>query len=88
MKYYVPHSPEWFTALEFINPAQAAGTRKILELAGDPGVCSVCGDSPAKDYEVVGVSFGAGVSATIRLCGDCKGIRETMHGESFRELSA
>jgi len=34
MTYITPHSPEWFKALEALNPMQAALTKQIIELAG------------------------------------------------------
>lgn len=86
MTHYVPHSPEWFDALESVNPQQANATRQILTAAGRSDVCSVCGDAPAKDYKVKGVQLGSGVDATIRLCKDCRSIRSNMHGESFEEF--
>lgn len=86
MAHYVPHSPEWFDALESANPEQANATRQILTATGRSDVCSVCGDVPAKDYKIKDVQLGLGIDATIRLCGDCLSIRSTMHGESFEEL--
>jgi len=83
MSYLTPHSKEWFDALNRINPEQAAATKKIISLARSAEVCGVCGDDPAHDYEVVGVAFAAWIPATIRLCGDCKSIREDIHGEQF-----
>jgi len=41
--YLKPHSPEWFAALEKVNPTQAAQTTQILSLAGRDDVCSICG---------------------------------------------
>jgi hypothetical protein len=70
-----PHTPEWFEALEVWNPAQAEHTRKIIQLAGDPNVCSICGDDPASDYRLEeGYRPAAGVD-TLRLCDDCLRIR-------------
>ena len=82
-----PHTPEWFSALEACNPAQAAITKQIVALAGRADVCSVCGDDSAKDYKLVGVQFGPNTAATIRLCDDCRQIRSKMHGESFSLLT-
>jgi hypothetical protein len=77
-----PHSPEWFTALESFNPAQAAHTRKIIELAKDDQVCSVCGDDPAKDYKLDMPSLPSTAVATLRLCDDCAKLRRG-GGENF-----
>ena len=84
MAFLEPHSPDWFRALGQINPQQAAMTRQILGRAGNLEVCSVCGDAPAQDYEVVGMMFAEDVSATIRLCKDCEGIRSSTQGEKHR----
>ena len=88
MAHYSPHSPEWFRALESVNPQQAAMTKQIITSAGSPSVCSVCGDDEAKNYKIAGVQLGAGLDATIRLCDDCRSIRSKMHGESFSALDA
>lgn len=79
----VPHSAEWFAALEKWNPQQAAHTREIVTLAGNAEVCSICGDSPAKDYRLVGHALPAAAVGTLRLCNDCWNIRRGMYVESF-----
>jgi hypothetical protein len=81
--YPKPHSRDWFRALEAFNPEQAAMTKKILELAGRDDVCSFCGDDPAKDYQLVGEHFEKDTVTTIRLCDDCRRIRESMYNEKF-----
>jgi hypothetical protein len=86
MTYLVPHTPEWFKALKALNPAQAAITKQLIDLAGQVDVCSGCGDFPTRDYKVVGVSFRPGVDATIRLCDDCREIRSATQEESFEPL--
>jgi hypothetical protein len=86
MTYVIPHTSEWFKALEALNPAQAAMTKQLIDLAGKAEVCSACGDFPTTDYKVVGVSFAPGVDATIRLCDDCRDIRTETQGESYEPL--
>ncbi len=86
MTYLTPHTPEWFKALESINPMQAAMTKQIIELAGKPEACSLCGDYPTADYKVVGVRFGSNTDATIRLCDDCRDIRGETQDESYEAL--
>lgn len=81
--YLKPHSPEWFTALEKVNPTQAAQTKQILSLAGRDDVCSICGDDPAADYKLVSEQMTPGVVATLKLCHDCLNIRRNMYGENF-----
>ena len=81
--YPKPHSPGWFRALEAFNPGQAEVTKKILESAGRDDVCSICGDDPAKDYQLVGEHLEHDTVSTIRLCDDCRRLRESMYGEKF-----
>ena len=86
MVYLKPHSDAWFNALARINPQQAEQSRRILSLARRADVCGVCGDDPAKDYEILGVTFGPKIPATIRLCDDCKSIRENIYDETFKMI--
>jgi hypothetical protein len=62
-----PHTPEWFEALENLNPYQAAMTRRVIALAGNDNACSICGDSEAKAFAVANVP----PPASLRLCDDC-----------------
>lgn len=78
-----PHTPEWFSALASWNPSQAAHSRRIIELAGNVDVCSICGDEPAKDYRLIGPTVPDGCVHTIRLCNDCWNIQRGMHKSSF-----
>jgi hypothetical protein len=80
-----PHTPEWFAALDVWNPPQAAMTRIVVESAGNLGVCSICGDEPAKDYRLEEECRPAGGVDTLRLCNDCLEIRRNM-GEPFVSL--
>lgn len=74
--YLRPHTPEWFAAMEVWDPPRAAMTRKMIELAGSPDVCSICGDEPAHDYRLEEADRPAGGVATLRLCADCLEIRQ------------
>lgn len=65
----LPHTPEWFAELRRANPQQASHTARIVELAGNEQVCSICGDTPAEDCSVPGSRLLA------RLCRDCKKIQ-------------
>lgn len=80
--YHTPHTPDWFKALGAFNPMQAAQTQQMVTMAGSDEVCSVCGDDPAADYQIVANSLPANAVATIRLCDDCLGIR-TAAGEHY-----
>ena len=82
--YPKPHSKAWFAALETFNPSQANHTRAILKAAGRDDVCSVCGDFPAEDLELVGAN--APPLASIRLCQDCRVIQSAIEGESYQPL--
>lgn len=86
-RYFTPHSPEWFAALEAFDQIQATHTRTILKAAGRDDVCSVCGDDPALDYRLVSPKPHPKAVATLRLCDDCLTIR-TASGELFDFLSA
>lgn len=81
----IPHSPEWFALLERWDPPQAMMTRTVLELAGDPNACSICGDEPAQAYFLPAEYRSAGGVDTLRLCTDCLKIRHGM-GEPFIPL--
>lgn len=80
-----PHSQEWFSELEKVNPGQAAQTRQIIQMAGSNDVCSICGDEESNDYKLD--SEDTNVSS-LRLCDDCLGIRKSMHGENFVPLQS
>jgi hypothetical protein len=81
-----PHTPEWFASLEQWDPPKAMMTRKIIELACRMDVCSICGDDPAKDYQLEESHRPPGGVDTLRLCDDCVGIRRAK-GEPFVLLS-
>lgn len=71
-----PHSREWFDALFETSPQQAKYTAHIIHMAGSEAVCSVCGDVGSVDYVMQGREYAPGVQATIRLCLECKKVRE------------
>lgn len=79
---HIPHSTEWFAALERFNPTQAAHTHLVIERAGTPVCCSVCGDTPSKNYRLVGHDLGEDAVSTLRLCDDCWDIRRGTYMES------
>lgn len=81
----VPHTDEWFAALDRWNPAQAKMTRMALQIAGRPDVCSICGDDPARDYRLDEEYRPPGGVDTLRLCDDCLRIRRE-GGEPFVPL--
>ena len=70
--YQTPHTEEWFHALEKFNPRQAEMTLAIVNAAGRTDVCSICGDHPATDYQIVDSPLANDAVATTRLCDDCK----------------
>jgi hypothetical protein len=81
--YFKPHTPEWFRALEATDPGKAEITKMAIEFAGNPDVCSICGDSPADDYELIDLNMAANAVATIRLCEVCFSIKTELYQESF-----
>jgi len=78
-----PHTKEWFLALQGAAPGQAAHTRQILKVAGRDDVCSVCGDHPASDFRIVSRGIPVGAPTQIRLCGNCRQMREILLGERY-----
>ena len=51
-----PHSAAWFRRMRQINPEQAAFTAQIVELAGTPCCCGICGDTEkVRDYRPVSI---------------------------------
>lgn len=74
-KLLVPHTEEWFEALEALAPHQAIMTRRMLEIKGSLDICGICGDAPAHDY----TEKDAPPNLPQRLCDDCLRIQTTMH---------
>lgn len=81
----VPHTDEWFAAMSQWNPPQAMMTRMVLEAVGRSDVCSVCGDDPARDYQLEEEYRPPSSVDTLRLCNDCLRIRRA-GGEPFAPL--
>ncbi len=81
----IPHTGEWFAALEQWDPPKAMMVRRVIELTGRTDICSVCGDDPASDFYLREALRPAGGIDTLRLCGDCVQIRRNS-GESFIPL--
>lgn len=81
--YYEPHTPEWFEALEAFDPIKATVTKIVIESLGSVNVCSVCGESPAQDYEMVDRYMQKNAVATIRLCEDCVKVKMNVHREKL-----
>jgi len=79
--YFKPHTPEWFRALEANDPGKAQISKMAIEFAGHAEVCSLCGDSPAEDYELIDLDMEADAVATIRLCDVCLGIKTQLYKE-------
>ena len=84
---YQPHTKEWFEALRAFNPRQAAHTERIIQQAGSSEVCSVCGDKPAPVYRAVAPEPVDRSVVTIRLCADCRSIRQYTQGEQYEPMS-
>ena len=77
-----PHTPEWFAALRSYDPRQALRIEQVTSLAGAEEVCGVCGDTPARDYEVLKPAPADNAVVTCRLCDDCLSMRNG-NGEGF-----
>jgi hypothetical protein len=76
----IPNSKEWLETLAKIDPVQAAMSRAAIASAGREDVCSVCGDTPAHDYQTH-------TSLLLRLCDDCLAMR-TGSGEKLDPVDA
>jgi hypothetical protein len=76
-----PHTSAWFEQLMLRDTQQAIHTGQIIAAAGREDVCSICGDTPARDYQLA-----SDASVTIRLCTDCREIRSTNYGEEFQPM--
>jgi hypothetical protein len=78
----LPHTKEWFAAMELWDPVKAAVSKFVIDDAGREDVCSVCGDDPAADYRLAKRFRPAGGPDTLRLCEDCLEIHKNA-GEPF-----
>jgi len=83
--YLVPHTAEWFAALEVWDPPKAAMARMAIATGGSVDVCSVCGDDPARDYRLEEPFRPPAGVDTLRLCDDCLDIRRRT-GDPFVPL--
>jgi hypothetical protein len=81
----IPHSTEWFEALTRFDANQAAHTAAVIRRAGRSDVCSICGDDPARDYEIDLTQADPGAVTTLRLCDDCLSIQKRQ-GARFTPL--
>ncbi len=81
--YFKPHTPEWFEALEAVDPIKATVTKIVVQSLGRLNVCSVCGEDPAQDYEMIDKHMQKNAVATIRLCDDCLKIKLKVHREKL-----
>ena len=85
--YLKPHTAAWFDALEKQNPKLANQTREVISKAGNNEVCSICGDEPAKDYQLQSEQVTTEMVETLKLCDDCLEIRKSMTGGGFQPLT-
>ena len=69
--YLTPHTGQWFEALQQFNPDQALHTALVIERAGRSDVCSICANTPTRDYMLPEEGLPPEAVATIRLCPDC-----------------
>lgn len=78
----LPHTPAWFALVARINATQARMTAEVVARTGRVDVCSICGDTPANDYQLAEPPF-----QLIRLCDDCRVLQQTMFGLKVRRLA-
>jgi len=81
--YFTPHTPEWFRALESVDPVKAEITKDVIATTGRMDVCSICGDAPADDYQIIDRYMPSNAVATLRLCDDCLRFKVTIDNATF-----
>lgn len=81
-----PHTDEWFEAVNVFDPLQAQHTRAIVDEAGFVAVCSICGDANSARLKLVSPEPHPDSVSSIRLCPDCRGMRERDYGEAYARL--
>ncbi len=84
--YLVPHTQEWFEALDEFDPAQAVATRQVLKLVGRSDVCGSCGDVDAIDYRITPKDRTVHPASTMRLCQTCRDLRSAVLKETSTPL--
>lgn len=67
----IPHSAEWFEAVQKHDPVFARTARVTTECDGSVRVCSVCGDEPVGAFRIIEAVASTRGIPTIRLC-DCR----------------
>ena len=74
-----PHTSQWFEQNLVRFPQRTQNTMKVITaMHGDRAVCSMCGDSPASNYQLATDSTN-----TWKFCNDCLHIRKTVHREGW-----
>ena len=58
-------------------------TQEAVRFGAKLNVCSICGDEPARDYQLIDEFMEEAAVAAIRLCDDCLGIKRNIHREIF-----
>lgn len=76
--YLKPHSKEWFLQMDEMDHLKAVYTMKVINQTGSIEVCSVCGDHSMDDFRIDAMNFNDGTPMTMRLCTECKEIRENL----------
>src|SRR5262245_7221236 len=71
----VPHTDEWFDALEASDPAEANAVREMVRQFG-PAICGNCGAKKASDYCLRLRKLGRTCCASVRLCLPCATLRK------------
>jgi hypothetical protein len=81
--YFTPHTPEWFRAMQDFDPVKAEIAKDAIASSGRAEVCSICGDLPADDYQIIDRYMPSNAVATIRLCDDCLRFKVTVDNATF-----
>ncbi|MGP8200953.1 MAG: hypothetical protein ACLQU4_15785 [Limisphaerales bacterium] len=83
-----PHTRKWFNALASADVWRAALTLDIVQWNRNRRVCSLCGKTPARDYQFNKLHFGNDTPVTLRLCRGCFDARCHLQHEPPLPLAA
>ncbi len=81
--YFIPNTPEWLQAMAAYDPVKAEIAKDVIATTGRMDVCSICGDEPADDYQIIDRYMPSNAVATLRLCDDCLRFKVTIDNATF-----
>jgi len=81
-----PHSDGWFAIVDRVDRAFANGVRATIKCESAHDICTICGDHPLGDFEVLDSFVNERAIPSLRLCACCLEIRRGF-GDQLRLLS-